>query len=68
MTTDIDKGKLTHLLDHWIEHNQSHSKSFKEWAAKVKEAGYEDLAEDILLAEEKMNECSEVLEKARNKL
>ena len=68
MTTDIDKGKLTHLLEHWIEHNQSHSKSFKEWASKVKEAGYDELAEDILLAEKKMNECSEVLEQARSKL
>ncbi|MDW7731699.1 MAG: hypothetical protein SCH66_04625 [Methanolobus sp.] len=68
MTMDIDKGKLTHLLEHWIEHNQSHSKSFKEWAARVKEAGYEEIAEDILLAEKKMNECSELLEQARDKL
>lgn len=68
MTTEIDRDKLTHLLEHWIEHNHSHSKSFKEWAEKVKEAGYEELAEDILLAEKKMDECSAVLEKARKKL
>ncbi|MBN2109777.1 MAG: hypothetical protein JW705_01635 [Methanosarcinaceae archaeon] len=68
MTNDIDKGKLAHLLEHWIEHNQSHSKSFKEWAAKIREAGYDDLAGDILLADMKMNECSDVLEQAKKKL
>ncbi|TGC06660.1 hypothetical protein [Methanolobus halotolerans] len=68
MTTDIDKEKLTHLLEHWIEHNQNHSKSFREWANRVTEAGHEELAEDIKAAEKKMDECSDVLKRARNKL
>ena len=68
MTTDIDSAKLKHLLEHWIEHNESHSKSFREWADKVKNAGYEELANDILLADEKMKECSDLLRTANDKL
>ncbi|WP_406662450.1 hypothetical protein V7O66_06730 [Methanolobus sp. ZRKC3] len=68
MTTEIDAAKLKHLLGHWIEHNDSHSKSFKEWADKVKAAGYDELAKDILLADEKMNECSDLLKTASEKI
>ncbi len=67
MSKDINKSKLAHLLEHWVEHNQSHSKSFRDWAEKVKEAGYTELAEDILQADLKMTECSDLLSKAREK-
>ena len=65
---ELDKSKLDHLIEHWVEHNESHSKSFSEWAAKIEAAGYKEIAEDIKMAAEKMNECSELLEQARNKL
>ncbi len=68
MTSEIDAAKLKHLLEHWIEHNDSHSQSFKEWAAKVQAAGYEELAKDILLANEKMKECSDLLKAASEKV
>lgn len=68
MTSEIDEAKLKHLLGHWIEHNESHSQSFKEWADKVKAAGYEELAKDILLANEKMKECSDLLKAASKKI
>ena len=68
MTTEIDSAKLKHLLEHWIEHNESHGQSFREWAEKVRVAGYEDIAEDILQAERKMKECSDLLRAAEEKL
>ncbi|WP_292464767.1 hypothetical protein [Methanolobus sp.] len=67
MTNDINRSKLAHLLEHWVEHNESHSKSFKEWSVKVRDAGYTELADDILQAEQKMSECSDLLKKARDK-
>ncbi|MDK2834266.1 MAG: hypothetical protein PWP63_1353 [Methanolobus sp.] len=67
MTKEINRSKLAHLLEHWVEHNESHSKSFREWAQKVRDAGYTELADDILEAEKKMSECSDLLRKAREK-
>jgi hypothetical protein len=65
---ELDKAKLEHLMGHWIEHNDSHSKSFNEWAEKIETAGYADIAEDVRSAAKKMDECSVLLEKARRKL
>ncbi|WP_342305510.1 hypothetical protein [Methanolobus sp. ZRKC5] len=65
---ELDKPKLEHLIGHWIEHNESHSESFSEWATKIETAGYKEIAEDIKMAAEKMNECSKLLKKAKNKL
>ncbi|MDK2825743.1 MAG: hypothetical protein PWQ63_1536 [Methanolobus sp.] len=65
---ELDKAKLEHLMGHWIEHNDSHSKSFNEWAEKIETAGYADIAEDVRSAAKKMDECSVLLEKVRRKL
>ena len=65
MTEDIDEAKLAHLVEHWIEHNESHSKSFRDWAAKIKDAGFGDAAKEILAAADKMDESSEFLKKAK---
>ena len=38
------------LLEHWIEHGDSHAENYKEWAAKASEAGEEEIAKEIHLA------------------
>ena len=63
MVEDIDEAKLAHLVGHWIEHNESHSKSFRDWAVKIEAAGFGDAAKEILAAAEKMDESSEFLKK-----
>ena len=68
MTEEIDEAKLTHLVGHWIEHNESHSKSFRNWAVKIEAAGFGDAAKEILLAAEKMDESSEFLKKVKRNL
>ncbi|MDO9517412.1 MAG: hypothetical protein Q7J10_05100 [Methanosarcinaceae archaeon] len=65
MTEKIDEAKLAHLIEHWIEHNESHSKSFRDWAVKIESAGFIDAAKTILVAAEKMDESSEYLKKAK---
>ncbi len=66
MTEEINKDKIQHLLGHWIEHNQSHSDSFEQWAGKLKDAGYPEVADAIMQASEKMEECTSILENAKN--
>ena len=68
MTEEINEAKLTHLLGHWIEHNESHSKSFREWAVKIETAGFGDAAKEILLAADKMDGSTASLNKAKEKL
>jgi hypothetical protein len=39
--------KLKHLIEHWIEHNDDHVKSYAEWALKAESLGEKELS-DIL--------------------
>jgi len=42
--------KLLVMVDHWIEHGDSHAENYREWAAKASEAGEEEIAKEIHLA------------------
>ncbi len=42
-----DMVKLKHLLEHWIEHNEEHERTYKDWAGKALAAGNPELG-DIL--------------------
>ncbi len=67
MTTDLNKESIAKLLDHWIEHNNSHSVSFRERAAQVS-AVSPKAAEDIKQAAALMDQCTEMLKKALQNL
>ncbi|MCQ1536962.1 hypothetical protein FTO70_15030 [Methanosarcina sp. KYL-1] len=56
------------MIEHWIEHNESHNKSFVEWAQKAKKDGFLDAAEEILEASKKVDEANEHLRKAKEGL
>ncbi len=45
-----DLRKLQILLEHWIEHDDSHVESYREWARKAQEAGEGEIAKEIYLA------------------
>jgi hypothetical protein len=67
MTTEISKESVKKLLDHWIEHNESHSASFRERAeqvAKVSGAAARDIEQAAAL----MDQCTEMLRKAMKDL
>lgn len=53
-----DIEKLKKLLHHWIEHNQEHSRIYREWAGRVKELnpGASLLLEDIVKETERIDE------------
>ncbi len=61
------KREAEHLLEHWIEHNESHSKSFRERAAQIKEVSPE-AAKAVLEAADIMDQCTSKLKKAREAL
>src|SRR5208283_3391176 len=42
--------KLQVMLDHWIEHGDSHAESYLEWAGKASTAGEEEVSKEIYLA------------------
>ncbi len=52
MTEDIEKLRV--LLPHWVEHNEEHARSFREWAERARAAGEEHVAAHIEAAAEKM--------------
>jgi hypothetical protein len=60
---DLTKHEVEHLLQHWIEHNDSHSTSFRERAAQIAAVSCKS-AEDIEQAAALMDQCTEKLKKA----
>ena len=60
-----DEETLKILLDHWVEHNESHVEGFKEWVQKAKSMGKLETAEFILKAIEFMQEADEMLRDAK---
>lgn len=61
------KEEANHLLEHWIEHNESHSRSFRERAAQIR-AISKKAAIDIEEAANLMDKCTETLKKAKQEL
>jgi cobalt/nickel transport system ATP-binding protein len=45
-----DLRKLQLMLEHWVEHDESHAESYREWAGKASAAGEEEVAREIHLA------------------
>ncbi|MDD1726544.1 MAG: hypothetical protein LUQ08_01815 [Methanothrix sp.] len=64
---DLTKHEVEHLLQHWIEHNESHSASFRERATQVA-AVSSKAAADIEQAAVLMDQCTEKLKMAMNDL
>jgi DNA-directed RNA polymerase subunit L len=65
--TDLSKDDVKRLLNHWIEHNDSHSASFRERAVQIARVS-EKAAQDINQAAELMDQCTEMLKKAMQDL
>jgi hypothetical protein len=41
-------AKLNKLLHHWMEHNDEHAETYKEWSEKAARLGKNDLSEILL--------------------
>ena len=63
-----DKTRLKILLKYWIEHNEEHSREFKEWAEKARLMGEDKIATEILQAVENMDRVTEIFTGIMQKL
>ncbi len=57
--------KLQAMLDHWIEHGDSHAESYRDWAAKAAESGENEIAKEIHLAIDDNDAVKNHLKRAR---
>jgi len=60
--------KLEKLFSHWIEHNDSHKDTFYTWAGRAKEAGLDQIAQNIEKAGLLSEDVTQQLRDALNKL
>jgi hypothetical protein len=67
MEKELNKESVKTMLNHWIEHNENHSRSFRDRALQV-QAISERAAQDIKEAADLMDKCTEVLKKAMKDL
>ncbi|KZL92680.1 hypothetical protein [Clostridium magnum] len=63
-----DEETLRILLDHWVEHNESHEDGFKEWVKKAISMGKLETAEFIQKAVEFMQEADKMLMEAKENM
>ncbi|MDD1742324.1 MAG: hypothetical protein LUQ47_03220 [Methanotrichaceae archaeon] len=61
------REEANHLLEHWIEHNESHSRSFRARAIQIRDIS-KKAATDIEEAANLMDKCTETLKKAKQDL
>ncbi|MHA1509905.1 MAG: hypothetical protein ACTSO6_14520 [Promethearchaeota archaeon] len=66
----VDKQllKLSKLLEHWANHNDSHKESFVKWRDIAKEKSLTSVVENFNKAIEMMDKCTEYLLKAKEAL
>jgi len=58
------KKKLSVVIEHWIEHNESHKGEYKKWAQTAGELGLDLVRTEIEGAIEKISEANQYLAKA----
>jgi hypothetical protein len=58
------KKKLSVVIEHWIEHNESHRGEYKKWAQTAGELGLDSVKAEIEEAMEKISQSNQHLAKA----
>jgi hypothetical protein len=53
------------MLEHWIDHGDSHVESYREWAQHASGAGEEEIAREIHLAIDGSHAVKEHLKRAK---
>ncbi len=60
----MKKGKIPLLIQHWIEHNESHGEEYRRWADIAREEGLERVEALILEAADRIRSANEKLKEA----
>lgn len=59
-----EKKKLLVILNHWMEHNESHIEEYRKWAEKAGQLGLESVKTNIQKAIENLLRCNLNLKEA----
>ncbi len=65
---DKDILKLSKLLKHWADHNNSHKESFIKWRDVAKNKGLDSIVDNLNKTIEMMEKCNEYLLEANKEL
>jgi cobalt/nickel transport system ATP-binding protein len=57
--------KLQMMIEHWIEHGDSHIENYREWASKASEAGEEEVSREIHFAIDDSDSVKKHLKRAK---
>ena len=58
------KKKLSVVIEHWVEHNESHMGEYKRWAQTAGELGLDSVKTEIEEAMAKISQSNEHLDRA----
>ncbi len=58
------KKKLSVVIEHWIEHNESHRGEYKKWAQTAGELGLDSVKREIEEAMERISQANQHLSEA----
>ncbi len=61
-------AKLNKLLHHWMEHNDEHAETYKEWAGRAAELGKRDLSQTLLRLCNETKKLNGLFEEAMKRL
>jgi len=56
--------KLKHLIEHWIEHNEAHVNTYREWASKAEALEKKELSEILKQIAEENKKLEGLFKKA----
>jgi hypothetical protein len=59
-----EKKKLSVVIEHWIEHNESHMGDYEKWAQRAGELGLDSVKAEIEEAVGKLSRSNQHLQKA----
>ena len=60
----MKREKIPLLIQHWIEHNESHGEEYRRWADIAREEGLERVEALILEAADRIRSANEKLKEA----
>ncbi|GER92458.1 hypothetical protein A45J_0174 [hot springs metagenome] len=63
-----DLQKLKHLLRHWMEHNDEHAETYRNWVEKVSSLGNKELSEILGQLYHQTKKMNELFEEAIKKI
>ena len=52
------------MIEHWIQHNQDHAKSYREWAQRAEEQGRHEVCQILQAIADSTVQQNESMEKA----